>query len=40
MRPNVCIIDCSTGEETIRPMNDEEYAQHLKDIAVEETPTE
>lgn len=31
MRPKVLIVDCSTGEETIREMNDEEYAQFLID---------
>jgi len=28
-RPVISIIDVSTQEETIREMNDDEYAQHL-----------
>lgn len=31
MRPEIIIVDCSTGIETIREMNDEEYAQYLID---------
>lgn len=34
MRPEIVIIDCSTGKETIREMNDEEYTQYLKDQEV------
>jgi len=33
MRPQIGEVNCSTGETTIREMNDEEYAQHLKDVA-------
>jgi hypothetical protein len=29
--PNIKIIDCLTGEETVRPMIDAEYEQLLKD---------
>ena len=32
-RPNVVIIDCTTQEEIVREMNDEEYALYLADIA-------
>lgn len=30
-RPNVHIFDMATGENILREMNDEEYAQYLKD---------
>jgi hypothetical protein len=33
MKPQIAEIDCSTGETIIREMNDEEYAQHLIDVA-------
>lgn len=33
MKPQIAVIDCSTGEETIREMNDEEFSQHLVDVA-------
>jgi hypothetical protein len=32
-RPNVYIFDCETQEGITREMNDEEYAQHLIDVA-------
>ena len=31
-RPMIRIHDCSTNETIDREMNDEEYAQHLKDV--------
>lgn len=31
MRPKIQEINCQTGEEIIREMTDEEYAQFLKD---------
>lgn len=30
-KPMIAIFDVQTQQETIREMNDEEYAQHLKD---------
>ena len=39
MKPNVCIINCQTGEETVRPMNAKEYAQYLVDQAAAENAT-
>jgi hypothetical protein len=30
--PQIIIVDCSTGEETVREMNAEELAQYNKDI--------
>lgn len=38
MKPQIAEINCSTGETTIREMNDEEYNQHLLDVE-EVTPT-
>jgi hypothetical protein len=35
MKPLIQIIDCSTGENITREMNDEEYAQWLKDTGQE-----
>ena len=35
--PTIKIVDCSTGEETIRPMTDEEVAIYF---SVEEAPSE
>lgn len=35
-RPTVQVINVQTGENIIREMNDEEYAQHLKDQAAAE----
>jgi len=37
-KPNIYIFDVETQTETIREMNDAEYAQHLidKEIALEE----
>lgn len=35
-RPNVLIFDYETQKEIIREMNDEEYAQHLTDVAYSE----
>jgi hypothetical protein len=32
-RPIIKIVDVSTQTEIVREMNDEEYAQHLKDEA-------
>jgi hypothetical protein len=34
-RPNVMEVKVDTGETIIREMNDEEYAQHLIDVAAE-----
>lgn len=31
-RPNVVIINCTTQEEIVREMNDEEYAKHLAEV--------
>lgn len=31
-RPNILEINVNTKEETIREMNDEEYAQYLIDV--------
>ena len=31
-KPLIAIFNCETQEETIREMNDVEYAQHLIDI--------
>ena len=45
-RPTILDIDCTTGIETVREMNDEEYAQYLIDEAAnqarqaEQTPAE
>jgi len=33
MKPQIAEIDCSTHEQIVREMNDEEYAQHLIDVA-------
>lgn len=30
--PQIIIIDCSTGQETIREMNEQELVQYNKDI--------
>lgn len=38
-RPTIAILDVTTQELVVREMNDEEYAQHLKDKAAVE-PTE
>lgn len=35
MNPEITIIDCSTGEETIREMTDEEYAAYETAFPVE-----
>ena len=35
-RPIVYEINCTTNEEIVREMNDEEYAQHLIDVAANE----
>lgn len=32
-KPNIAIFDVETQTQTIREMNDEEYAQHLIDVA-------
>lgn len=39
-RPLIGIFDVKTQEQIIREMNDEEYAQHLIDLAAVEEPTE
>jgi hypothetical protein len=39
-RPMVAVLDCTTKETVVREMNDEEYAQHLLDVAAAEEPTE
>jgi hypothetical protein len=36
MKPQIAEIDCSTGEQIVREMTDEEYAQHLIDVAAYE----
>jgi hypothetical protein len=33
MRPEVKIVNLETGEETVREMNDEEYANYQSDVA-------
>lgn len=33
MRPEIKIVNCETGEEIVREMNDEEYAQYQIDVA-------
>lgn len=33
MKPFICEFNAETQEEIMREMNDEEYAQHLKDKA-------
>lgn len=33
MRPTVVSVDCSTGEETVRPMDDDELSQWQTDVA-------
>lgn len=35
-KPLIAITNCTTGEEIIREMNDEEYAHYLADIVDEE----
>lgn len=35
-RPIIKIIDVSAKEDIVREMNDEEYEQHLKDMAASE----
>jgi hypothetical protein len=30
-KPNISILDVNTGETILREMNNEEYAQYLKD---------
>jgi hypothetical protein len=38
-KPNILILNCKTGEEIVREMNDLEYAQYLADqeaLALEE----
>jgi hypothetical protein len=35
-KPKVLEVNCQTGEETVREMTDEEYAQFLKDQPTEE----
>jgi hypothetical protein len=35
-KPLTFIFDCTTQEEILREMNDEEYAQHQNDKAVSE----
>jgi hypothetical protein len=39
-RPEVIIVDIANQTETLREMNDEEYAQHLAYIANLPEPTE
>ena len=34
-RPNVVIIDCTTQEEIVREMNDEEFAAYEETLAAE-----
>ncbi|CAB4149354.1 hypothetical protein UFOVP540_6 [uncultured Caudovirales phage] len=36
MRPEVKIVNLETGEETVREMNDEEYANYQNDVAIYE----
>ena len=33
MRPEVKIVNLETGEETVREMNDEEFANYQSDVA-------
>jgi hypothetical protein len=33
MRPEIKIVNCETGEEIVREMNDEEYANYQSDVA-------
>ena len=33
MKPEIKIVNCETGEEIVREMNDEEYAQYQIDVA-------
>lgn len=40
MRPEIIFIDCQTGVETIREMDDAEYAQYLIDQEANATETE
>ncbi len=35
-RPKINIIDCETGEELVREMNDEEFANHQNIVAQSE----
>lgn len=39
MRPEIIVIDCSTGIETTREMDDAEYAQYLIDQEANATET-
>lgn len=36
MRPEIKIINCATGEEIVREMNDEEFANYKIDVANKE----
>ena len=33
MRPEIKIVNCETGEEIVREMNDEEFANYQIDVA-------
>ena len=33
MRPEIKIVNCETGEEIMREMNDEEFANYQSDVA-------
>ncbi len=39
-RPIIGILDVQTGEEVIREMNDEEYAQYLIDVEASQAEAE